>query len=479
MPVMEKPPIVEEIPAPPKPVVQRYEPLAYRSTVVDTRLVPIPALLTNISGSRWPVRYYGQLHTSDEELTSFSPTQHAVYQQYLVLNGLELRVQEGLAVSQDEESAAFDVIGTSIVYPYIIPNQGDAFFADIGDGRSGHFNIYKVERKSIFNQSCYQIWYGLVEYETPEYRTAFDDKVVQTYYHHEDFLLYGQNPVLLDTDHFTYLSVAKTRTQLLNLYMRQFYNGDTKSISLPGQTLQTYDPFLTRLIISLFSKSAHPMLEQIHLYNVGDFHLIDQYNLWDVLLKPDNYIPETMPQKAYVIPSSVFTHYTLHNGIYYSDYKRVVMPDVNDNSVAGDYSSTGYNPTCECTAPDSLFDLMDHPTNLSQVLYFTALSGLVDPLMDDVPPDPEAPVDVPETADFHPVTIDNYYVLSRFFYSRAEHGQSRLELLVNAYLQDGGVDEATVLRLCVAIRSAGRLEQFYYTPLLFILLNYIERKLGS
>ena len=66
------------------------------------------------------------------------------------------------------------VNGTADVYPFIIPNVGDMFAADVGDGKEGVFTITSTEKKSLLKEAVYTIEYTLLYYSNSDLQRRND-----------------------------------------------------------------------------------------------------------------------------------------------------------------------------------------------------------------------------------------------------------------------------------------------------------------
>jgi hypothetical protein len=69
-----------------------------------------------------------------------------------------------------------------------------------------------------------------------------------------------------------------------------------------------------------------------------------------------------------------------------------------------------------------------------------------------------------------PVLIDDYYVLSADFYSQA-NTMSLLESAVWQYLNGTKLDALQLVKTADLVYNWGVLEQFYYTPILLVLMR--------
>jgi hypothetical protein len=149
------------------------------SIAVDNRDTPRINLLTHIVGSSWVVDYYSQVLNTNSQLSGQQLSVSAVYQQYKKINNLEIKVTSALTSSQDEQKN-MSVTGEATLFPFIIPNDGDMFIADIGNGKKAVFTITRTTKLSIYKQACYTISYVL----DSESLIKIDDlnaKVVENY----------------------------------------------------------------------------------------------------------------------------------------------------------------------------------------------------------------------------------------------------------------------------------------------------------
>ena len=164
-----------------QPNTVRSSPPESKGVVVDTRYESKANLLTHVEGSSWNVNYYSQVLNADNAPIGQQVDRNAIYQQYTFIEMFELKVTQPLTSSQDSTTKEMTLIGTANVYPHVIPNRGDMFIADVGDGRTAIFKVTSCERKSIFKDTCYSIDYILTNYTTKELRADLDNKVIKKY----------------------------------------------------------------------------------------------------------------------------------------------------------------------------------------------------------------------------------------------------------------------------------------------------------
>ena len=107
----------------------------------DNRYTPRINLITHVSGSEWIVNYYSQILTTDSQLSGQQLSLNATNQQYKKINQFKFKVSSPLTTSQNTEDNSMEVVGESIIPNFIIPNVGDMFVADLGEGNIGVFKI--------------------------------------------------------------------------------------------------------------------------------------------------------------------------------------------------------------------------------------------------------------------------------------------------------------------------------------------------
>ena len=197
----------------------------FKGSVVDSKVYPVSALLSHVEGSSWVVDYYSQLLGSNEELVGPQANQLGAYQQYRLIQKFEFKVTSPLSQQQDPESTTFKVTGGATIYSGLIPNVGDTFLADVGDGRTGQFNITASNRINVLEQSVYTVEYILLHYMTEQSQyDALQSKVVDTLTFVKGYLTYGKNPMIEQSSLSNVQSLVKYKSSLLTRYLNNFFS---------------------------------------------------------------------------------------------------------------------------------------------------------------------------------------------------------------------------------------------------------------
>lgn len=497
-----------------KPIEIKHTPKPETSIVVDTRYQNKSNLLVHIEGSSWIVNYYSQVLGQDNAPVGQAPTTNPVYQQYKEVTQFELKVTSPLTQSQDTDTKELTVVGTATIYPYLIPNEGDMFTADVGDGREAIFKITNSERRSIYKDTTYVIDYVLINYATKPLLTDLKNKVIDSFVFKRDFLKYGQNPILLKSDYQIIEELQVHFKEMIHVYISDFFSNEFRTLIIPGQAYSVYDHHLVKAIKMFFNTNDHPDIQKIKLLNVSGDENLKANTVWDMLYRLDKRLMNHIHYENGLVSTKLFTKDPMMDGIYHSGIQYIVYPKTvfkpvdydrkdltkpfSPNKLAHINPRTNlpeFNPPHEstCTAcnasveldidlrakyivrRDNLVDsdydytddIIDDTINGHQWDY----SDVID--LTDIDPDSFI---VP---DIHKVTIDDYYILTSCFYKQnnglQKPGMSKLEIMLCRMLDKKNIDNAMLLALCENYHSWGALERFYLTPFVMILIQYAVR----
>lgn len=433
-----------------KPTPIRITDPEYRGVTVDTRYIPTSALLTAIEGSSWKVNYYSQVIDSDNDLNGQLVNREAILQQYKLVIGFELKVTTPLTQIQNSETKEFQVNGAANVYPFLVPNVGDMFLADVGDGREGIFRVTSSERRSFFKDTSHYIEYELIDYSTETRRQDLQSKTIKTLYYLRDFLYYGQNPLVEEEDYHLIQELGERYITITKTYFNRFFSNEFQSMMLPGQILPMYDHYLVKAIKANFNTDEAVEVQYIRAMNVADDDAFKAYTIWDAILLRDKDILLHIAEKAGVVSCKSFTREPLMESIYHSGFQYVVYPI--DAEVSVDYDVV--RPK-RIASTGMITDVPGRDRRMSDLVNESLLDGL---------PYTGAPL-------INQITKDDYYVFSEAFYTRAERGQSKLELAVRDHINGQYVDRRLLKAFCDTYHAWGGLERFYFTPILLMLMK--------
>jgi len=427
----------------------------YITPIVDLRWEPRVNLLTHIEGSAWVVDYYSQVIDTSSNLSGQQYTRNAVYQSYTLIKNMEMRVSSPLSTSQEPDTKGMTVTGSALLYPYVIPNEGDMFVADIGEGKIAIFRITDSVKKSIFKEACYEISYGLNNDNQTGSLVDLNQKVVKTYYFHKDFLTYGQNPLLVSSDNDVLMSLDKSYRVLAEQYFKKFFSNEYKTIMVPGQPYPVYDHFLVDYLLSEFGTRDSNEVRYIRRLNLDDDDVMKCDSIWKALKCRDISFMNTMFKRAGLVSTATFTKEPVLEGIRYTGINKVVYP--TDPILTVDYLQV--NGT-KVLSLDTLVPSPVVPGSNNVMVRAINLRGTVAAVAESI----------------YTVTVDDYYVLSTNFYNKTTT-QSVLESIVWNYLENKPTDYTQLLDTAKTYFQWGVLEQFYYIPIIMTLIRSAVRGL--
>ena len=414
----------------------------YLGIANDNNVTPINTLLEHVEGASWTIDWYSQILTINSQLASQQASTSAAFQQYNKIQNLEVKVTSPLAQSQDPITKVFTYSGTALIYSLLIPNEGDMFVANIGDGQLAIFTVTATTKKSVFTKSAYEISYTITTTD-PTYIQDLEAKTISRYVYRKDFLTYGQNPLVIQSDNDVLLGLGATYRTLALQYFPRFFNKEFKTFTAPGQQSAIYDPFLTDFIFKMFGSDDSPVLQELRRLNVSDDPVMIQDNIWTALMNQEPLYLQTGFTKVGLVSTSMFTYDPFFNSIRYTGIDFCVYPQ---------------NPVLNITNTDTWTVKTLSPVTLVEVP--GGSSTITPPIAGSTTP----------TYDIYPVLNDTYYVLSSNFYN-ASANQSNLENAVSAFLAGQAIDLILLSRISKEFMTWGLLEQYYYVPILLLLIR--------
>lgn len=417
----------------------------YSDVAVDTRWSPIASLMQHIEGSPWTVDYYSQVIDTDSSLGGQRPTSSAVYQQYRKIERLVMRVTSPLTQGQDAETKAMTYTGKAIVHSFI-PNDGDMFIADIGDGQQASFRIMSTTKMAVFKEAAYEIDYEVGTTEE-EFIIDLEAKTVERLAYRADKLVHGESPIIL-TSHDSLLDQAANVIQvILNQYFTRFFSREYRTLLIPGQMRATYDPYLLGFILQLLHSDDCAEVMQIKRLNVQDDGVYKHNSLWDAIAHQDELFLEGGFSRVGLAETASFDVNPFFNGIRFTGVQLVVYPK------------------------DPVFGIHDVTLESMKILSNTILMPSADgntAMFEDA--NTGALPENAGTPGLYHVTFDDRYVLSQNFYEKTST-QSTLEVMVRKHIRREALDLEALMLTARSFSQWGLVEQFYYVPIVLALLR--------
>lgn len=446
MPIIKPRPNKPQVPPPPNPVVAKE---SYKSITVDTQYQPQETILAHIEGSSWNVDYYSQILARDSGAAGQGLGTDPNQQQYKLISGMEVKVTSALTTNQDGETKDIGSQGAATLYPFLIPNEGDMFTADLLDGRRGVFQVTKSVRLSVFREACHSIDYELVDFGTPQRIADLKRKVAQTTYFEKDFIYHGQNPVLLGEDYENLQFLRRNYGTLITQYFKRFFSKEYGTVIMPDQNEVTYDAFLVRALFKHLSTHDARELISLRQLNCDDDQVMSADSIWTVLAERNKQLLQDAFWEVGYVGARHFTYQPVFQGIRYSGMEKVIYP--NDPMVRVD------NQLTQNIKPAGEFVPLRQ-----EMINRKTLASLINATQPD-----QTKVGIKDTF------TEGYYVFSKAFYEndRSPGAQSDLELCVHDYLDMKEIDYARIRALVEASLRWDAVNSFYFIPVLIILIK--------
>ncbi len=438
--------------APAKPPVQIAKP-SYASVAVDTRYEPKETLLSHVEGAPWTLKsYFSQVLNRDSGTAGQGMGTDPVNQQYKMIVNMEVRITAPLSETQDTTTGEMMVTGTATLFPFIIPNKGDMFIANLLDGRPGVFQITNSERLAVMRDTVHSVDFKLVAVGDVPRMQDLESKVVQTVYFERDFIYMGKNPLLVPEDYEHLQFLRRQYSTLVVRYFKRFYSREYATLIVPDQGQVTYDSFLVRALYGMLETGQAPELLTLRNLNVNDDQVMQADSLWTMLLNRDGSWLDHIFQKVGVVGARSFTRNPVFEGVAYSGIQQVIYP--MDAIVRVD------NQVIEPPKPAAPLILYHEP-------YTSRRMAQVQKALQPGEPDPTL-----ELIKHHACS-DGYYIFSQAFYedNREAGAQSFLELKVQDFLAERAIPYADLVQLVEASVNWNNVDTYYYIPILILLIK--------
>ena len=432
----------------------KVEPSNYTSIINDDNQFPILSLLGYTRGTPWVVNYYSQVISKHNDIREIDTAQPAIYQQYQLINNLEIRVTEPLQDSYNSETAITTLTGTSNFYPYVIPNINDYFITDVGDAEQGIFRITNVERKSFNHDSVYEIEYSLVGYvsQLTELFTNLSDKVIRKYFFNKDRLVENLQPLLKEEDQQQITDLYILYKDIVSYYFNNFLSSRFHTLVLPGQTAAIYDPFLVDFLMKLVDTTDSEKIRNVRSLPLDNDEFFNQSQLFSLLANKDFHNLSVCNKEMGYTSRVNFNSNSTLKGVYFSYVDYFVYPSTVDETILIGEKQLPKDTSIGYQIVDTV--------NSANVNYIEENDIYTS--------------DSLTTPYIYKVHKDNKYILSNNFYNDTNQ-KSILEILVKDYLKNQTINNTMLISLCNKFKLWNRLDQFYYGPLLLLLIKQSNR----
>lgn len=432
-PVKTKPPVA------PQPT----QPTNFKPVAVDNSQMPVAHLRGHVEGMPVLVHYYAKY--ADEVTATYGPDsgKSPVLQQYKKINNLEMRLDGDIDQAQNDETKEFIIEGSATIAHGVVPNGGDVFCMDVGNGRKGVFEVRTSKRMSALNETVYYISFVMIFYTSDDRFKDLEKKVTQTYHYVKDYAQFGRDPVVTTQVFKDMQELSRQRRQIADDFIRSFLHKDSMTLVCPTTTGFAYDPYTAKAFRSLVDSRHHPQIERVRFHSINPDGLDDSPTVWDAVLQRRKDLLVGCRDKVGLAVMSYLRTKPKLDSIRYSGVRHIVHPRTEQETLLG---MDKYLPE---------FNASEGSTSVASDALAQRV-GEIGTLRKDVTP-------------LKPACDGGYYVLSQSFYEKNEPECSLLELLVWDYLEAETVDIRSLTWLVSNIRAWSSAQRYFYTPLVLAL----------
>lgn len=336
--------LMPENPVLPKPqkdveeILPSIESKDYCSCLVTSGKVALGSLLQYIRGTDYIITYYAQVLGGDDSPQPYDLNQSAEYQQYYRVKNFVMRLQGSMSNSFAQDSNKLTLAGTAYMLPGIIPNTGDVFIGDVGNGRVGLFSVDTVTPMTYRDGAVYEIGFKMIDYMDKEIEADLDEKTVAEYVFDRVALENDTAPIIPEVDYNLRVEVIDLYSQLVKRYLNDFFSREYSTLLVGGQGGNTtYDYYAVKAFLSIVNTRDDLRVRQIELFNLGDHALNHEASFWTMLIEKNKEYRDQVFQKYRVVKTFEFHGLPTVRSIRFTGVKNTVLPLARHENVDDAY----------------------------------------------------------------------------------------------------------------------------------------------
>lgn len=439
-----------------------------KHAVYDNENDPSYSLEASLSGAPWTTdAYYRQILGVADTPKELDINVQAGYQHYEKIELLEILVQSPLSPNTDSKTQITTVTGNATIFSFLRPNVSDYFVAKSNLGRKGLFKITSVNRKTHEKESVHNVDYSLIEELEPGNSKLInlDNKVSTTKVFSRARLIENLNPILLKERFYDVRRLGSDFKTIATEYWRSFYRPERGSLFLPGQPNYIYDPFLVTFFNKVVGTDVVPEKQRMIFLSENNDPIYEINTIWR-LLETRGLEGLTYSEiKLQMVSPAFFTHVAMSRSAFFANTDFTLYPTEYDRSTHIEYKEQweGYNS----------FGFRTPNTITPKYEYFNpspttnARGDMVDPSLHVLN---VAGVDYPA---YNNVAAGGSYIFTSLFFEGVP--KSVLEIMLLDYLDRKAISLDQLTYLIKVYPKMPRLEQFYYGPMLMVLIRETMR----
>lgn len=425
--------------------------------IYDHRTTPLWSLDAFLQGSPWQVTYFRQKLGKGDPPKKLDIESPPGYQSYECFEKLELLVQSAITPSYKDREGLMEVTGSALTWSFMTPNVDDYFIAQSNLAKLGLFRVTNINRRQHERESVYIVEYMLEEEITEDHILYMDlfRKITSTFVFDKQRLIENKNPILTKRTYAQLKDLHFVFLDLVRQYFRDFFNVQTMTLQIPGQIGRHVDPYVLDFLLKIVPMSEAPMLSKIRFISLNNESSYTQPVLWNVLTnRQHSELSYALRKMGKVNPRQLKTAFFANSGNFANaDY--VVRPLSGDVSLASHSYETSICESIPAIGSLSLTETKNHKGEIplpTEILY----------------------TDLPNALPgYLSVESTESYIFQDSFYDSVPN--TVLEIMVLDYLRHQPINLNQLAFVVDLYKDMPRVEQFYYGPILMLLLKEAER----
>ncbi len=389
------------------------------TTVAFHNDINLTKLNQYISGSSWGVNYYNQLKAENDNLMPIDINSIEALQQLEKIENLELKV-----TSPIETNNFSDVSGEAVMAVGIEPHEGDVFITRLDNNLFALFRVIEVTYGLYNLNKIFTISYKLDILLNNNHKTYLDieKKVVRTFVYDKNHTYTNTKPIITKSVYEDKVSFGKTITVLEKYYLNKFLDNSTRTLLVPTiSDIKIVDPYNELFIFSIFTYSD--MLSKINRFPVVKNDMLFN-TIYGALLNKDYKDLKYLTDEFKIENKSNYTDIPILKTLRYFNTDFIVARSQNKSETS--------------------------VSNDNLLLYIE---------------------NCPEDEILPNRNVESHWVFSDDFYKK-QTNTFLIEKLTLNYLQNNYLLNTDLVTLINKYRDWSDINQFYYIPILILLLKY-------
>lgn len=425
---------------------------SYKPNYEDTRINPINSLVQYVTGTNWNVDWYQAVNTEHTDLRNLDRSASGVHQTYRLIKDLPIKISQSISQGFDESTGVMTVTGSATILPYVIPNKGDLFVAGAGLEDRAIYQLTSIERKTYQKNSVYEINFELytLESNNNELFSNLKDRIIQTFSYSAERILDGFNPIIITSEYEALQDLAYGLELYIREYYRLFHDKRTGALLVPNGTKSTYDHHVAKFMKQITSTHEAPEVIYSSLLNFDADPYISIPSIYDVIMNRDPNRLKLVHHKFGLIPGSSLTNSLRLNNPTYLGINYIVYP-LEPEIVYKPDRTYGSVTVSSLTNQSNIVDLDVFKTKYNKMI---PINGIAEyPLLPYI----------------NSSILSQYLFPLEFYQGKANRSILERQIYLYLYKQDLSILE--LRELLSTIDNWGLVEQFYYAPIVMLLVK--------